>query len=111
MRISDWSSDVCSSDLVDGLLRFPLRGKTHVATLDEDELGAHNPGEDVPPLATLERAEPAELPKQLNIKFDDINNEYQVGQQSAMWLTDDASSIQDVELAIDRKSTRLNSSH
>src|SRR3546814_14992306 len=90
---------------------FPLRGKTHVATLDEDELGAHNPGEDVPPLATLERAEPAELPKQLNIKFDDINNEYQVGQQSAMWLTDDASSIQDVELAIDRKSTRLNSSH
>src|SRR3546814_6624779 len=35
-----------------------------------------------------------------SIKFDDINNEYQVGQQSAMWLTDDASSIQDVELAI-----------
>src|SRR3546814_7148296 len=45
---------------VDGLLRFPLRGKKHVATPDEDELGAQNPGEDVPPLATLDRAEPAE---------------------------------------------------
>src|SRR3546814_11803385 len=39
MRISDWSSDVCSSDLIKvleaaGLVRRDVRGRTHVCSLD-----------------------------------------------------------------------------
>ncbi|HEU4589384.1 MAG TPA: phage tail protein [Steroidobacteraceae bacterium] len=86
---------------VDGLLKFPLRGGAVVADLGEDDLGAHLPGEDTPPLVTLERAEPAELPRTLIVQYDDVDNEYQAGASPpAQWLTQDASSTQQLTLAI-----------
>lgn len=96
---------------IDGMLQFPLRGRDSITQLGEDDLGAHAPDEDTPPLVTLERTEPAELPRTIFIAFDDVDNEYQAGSSSpATWLTDDAASTQTITLAIamdSRKATQI----
>src|SRR3546814_6239668 len=111
MRISDWSSDVCSSDLV----KAPI-------TLD-----LHVEGRSVPPtpLADLVAAgkaalKEAEAAKSAAKKTDDEKTDDESDKKDddkdvtalkpqAMFLSSGESTA--LTLDVDRKSTRLNSSH
>src|SRR3546814_11258480 len=58
MRISDWSSDVCSSDLVQASLRGDLRIVVMSATLDGEGLARFL---DAPRLSSEGRSSPVEV--------------------------------------------------
>src|SRR3546814_7241005 len=108
MRISDWSSDVCSSDLLPGVGRVP-----------EDGPGQNGGPDGVQ--AELERGDHAEvaaaapqrpkqvgvlvlgLPQQLAVGGHDVDGEEVVDREAVL-------AHQPAD-ATDRKSTRLNSSH
>lgn len=73
--------------LFDGLdtdkLRFPLRGRDVVATLGEDDLGAHEPGNSPPYMVDPKSVEEIELPYAIRVRYADTESEYQPGQQLA----------------------------
>src|SRR3546814_2458285 len=103
MRISDWSSDVCSSDLLQHLLR--LAPQTREQELRNYLGGFGFSGDTVnSPIAPMSGCEKARLALSLI-----------VWQKPNLLLLDEPSNHLDVDtreaLATDRKSTRLNSSH
>src|SRR3546814_1228932 len=101
MRISDWSSDVCSSDLVLGSLQAQLVG-------DQAEL------------AKLAQSDPAQWVAK-NAEFQQRYADYQRAVQERQSLAGRMTADQDAkqsewvkadrEALKDRKSTSLNSSH
>src|SRR3546814_1008913 len=95
MRISDWSSDVCSSDLVPGL---------HTTAEDTPD-AARAKGSlkmlEVLAAAVADRQRTPEEP--LPIKLADVTVE--INAEAAAWA------IEEAREAGDRKSPRLNSSH
>src|SRR3546814_4117685 len=99
MRISDWSSDVCSSDLIDALreggVDFILI-ETIVDTLNA-KAGV---------LAAIEAGEArgTEVPLMISMTLTDMSGRNLSGHSvEAFWAA--------IRHARDRKSTRLNSSH
>src|SRR3546814_10198446 len=99
MRISDWSSDVCSSDLIFRLRkhRASLIGEKGTKTVSTDNL-----------LAAIEARRTIGLDRfvyALGIR--------QVGQATARLLAINYGTLEALRSALtaDRKSTRLNSSH
>src|SRR3546814_9751612 len=110
MRISDWSSDVCSSDLLTQRLLWPL---THLADITDLYNRAMASVQRVFALLALPVAEhgnePLALPARGEVQFDGVGFAY----GSHQVLTDFSLTIAagaSVAL-VDRKSTRLNSSH
>src|SRR3546814_8591203 len=108
MRISDWSSDVCSSDLIDEARALPtVGGATHAAlvlagtTIELVVEPAEEAGERAVPFALAGIVG-------LEDRGAQRRGEDQRDQYRKRHRRDDG----DRELAIeDRKSTRLNSSH
>src|SRR3546814_2680543 len=101
MRISDWSSDVCSSDLI-------------IKALDEHSHGfyAPSPGVIYPALTYLEEIGFA------TVAAEGAKKLYSITEEGSAYLADRRTQANTMlaELArvgerIDRKSTRLNSSH
>lgn len=90
--------------LFDGLetdkLYFPLRGGDIVATLTEDDLGAHEFGGTVPPLVEANRVEDVELPYAIRVRYADIDSEYQAGAQLATMKVTAGKSAVDIETTI-----------
>lgn len=71
-------------DCVDSdVLRFPTRGKAIVATLDEDTLGAHEPGQQAPEMVTPNRVEDVELPRKVLVRYPMPHADYNVGAQES----------------------------
>lgn len=70
-----------------GVIKFVRRGGPVVATLDDLDLAAHQPGNDVPTPLPLTRAEEVELPQRVTIRYADVDADYQIGAQSAQRLT------------------------
>src|SRR3546814_10818424 len=103
MRISDWSSDVCSSDL---LAFGPALAK---AAGDENAVHRLEIGGEI--LVALEHfgVEPADIDLDAvrHAAVDECFIERFIGVGQRHIFADDA----DRDLALDRKSTRLNSSH
>lgn len=64
-------------------LRFPLRGRDVVATLGEDDLGAHEPGSSPPFMVDPKSVEEIELPYAIRVRYAETASEYQPGQQLA----------------------------
>src|SRR3546814_8306474 len=98
MRMSDWSSDVCSSDLLEDLASRPGASKTAILT---DALRAW-----------LERKAGHELDERFGPRLD---RQQRIAQRSETMLNAIAAML-DLFVAhqltlTDRKSTRLNSSH
>lgn len=81
-------------------LRFPLRGKPSVATLDEDSIGAHLLGNEPPPLVELSRVEDLELPRLVRVNYLAPHAEYQIGQQKGSRLITKTVGADDIDLAI-----------
>lgn len=83
------------------LLKFPTRGKAIVASLDEDSLGAHEPGGERPPLVSMERQQDVELPQLIRVHFENKDKNYEPDQgKPSPRLTTNAVNKEDVELAI-----------
>src|SRR3546814_4213828 len=98
MRISDWSSDVCSSDL-------RARGKEALDLKTGDYRATQR--------ANLGSARAAKAGLRALVDFDDKGGQYAWGVLSRVlsYAADLVPEIADDILAVDRKSTRLNSSH
>src|SRR3546814_8890760 len=110
MRISDWSSDVCSSDLqFAGTDVLSMSGQVRVAVLDQ-ATGTVVEVEDVTlnGITTV-----ADLVAQMNTQLD--NATASLDSNGHLVITADAAgngiAINEMDSAVDRKSTRLNSSH
>lgn len=90
--------------LFDGLetdkLRFPLRGRAVVATLTDDDLGAHEFGSTPPPIVEAQRIEDIELPYAVRVRYADTDSEYQPGAQLATIKVTAGKSAVDVETTI-----------
>src|SRR3546814_9869120 len=121
MRISDWSSDVCSSDLLadeavtldathpgdDRQARVQIQGDALVTALEDDALDLHQPdiGIQAPRLYTEDRAA-LSLQGSRSMWFDTPDR------SSRRCTTGDRStSTRRRCCAVERKTTRLNSSH
>src|SRR3546814_1579055 len=113
MRISDWSSDVCSSDLSTGLTGKPRKG-THMLCVNpltgapdtkavaSQNLGTLKPNEDMSDAELIQAAVPARCDER---GFLLIGNPPELGPYV---LPGNNYTVYDYR---DRKSTRLNSSH
>src|SRR3546814_4258936 len=105
LRISDWSSDVCSSDLASGYLYYvSLKGVTGAATLDVASVAAQ--------VAMIRQH--TKLPVAVGFGIRDATSARAVGAIAdgvvvGSALVAEAERLQD--RPADRKSTRLNSSH
>src|SRR3546814_4288579 len=105
MRISDWSSDVCSSDLV-GEREDIITGVVKISEISEDRRRT---------LLTIEVGEAEDLVVLVKGGADSFVGKIVIvdGPQRLIFCADErrfAFSIPNA-LSVDRKSTRLNSSH
>src|SRR3546814_4141532 len=109
MRISDWSSDVCSSDLSDAKAKVAL-GRMYAA-------GAGVPINKIEAARLYIKAADGGLPQAgarptekylLYIERDGVTRE---GARGQLYGSSIAASIRQTSVPLDRKSTRLNSSH
>src|SRR3546814_5006454 len=105
MRISDWSSDVCSSDLVDGKITgFKINGSTSEFLVDADRFAVGNGGdyvfEVVGGVTYIKNAVIQNAAIDADKLSQDVINK--VVSATATGVT---------STSRDRKSTRLNSSH
>src|SRR3546814_6909051 len=103
MRISDWSSDVCSSDLAEGEAEDHRRKKSEQQVAhesDRDRIAAEEAGEHLP----------EQLPVQHDDREDRARLDSDVEDRPARGVITEQLGRED-EVPGDRKSTRLNSSH
>src|SRR3546814_513097 len=104
MRISDWSSDVCSSDLA-GLGRAVVRDMARMHRWDWTK------GD----LPSFDRPSPGTEAVEWNLNHwarvweEDCNEDVPFVTELAHWLKRNMPAID--RISLDRKSTRLNSSH
>lgn len=90
-------------DCVDSgsFLNFPLRGKSPVATLDADDLGAApSDSTDPRPLVDLTRSEDVELPRMVRVSYLQPNVDYATGQQKDSRLITTTVGAMDIQLVI-----------
>ena len=64
-----------------GVLKFPARGKAAVATIDEDEFGVVEEGQEIPPAVTTRKLQDYELPRQIRIRYPSLDRNYEIGEQ------------------------------
>src|SRR3546814_1229950 len=114
MRISDWSSDVCSSDLLEAML------SKDPAPENLEEEGAEDNGEISEKTAGVSFKDEDEVEEEPSADGDDENGEGSSGKRESFEEDeeDNTLSLAAMEellkpdaLEKDRKSTRLNSSH
>src|SRR3546814_10065634 len=102
MRISDWSSDVCSSDLALALLHLPLHAAADLLfDLEHAEFALHEGEDHLQPLRGSILDEQCLLVCDLDVEI--AGN--RIGE--ARGVVD----LRELDRGLDRKSTRLNSSH
>lgn len=82
-------------------IKFPTRGKAAVATLDEDDLGAHFAQEDKDSRLTSQKQLELEIPRQVRVHFQNSANDFLPGEELSHPQSDyPAGSVLDVELAV-----------
>lgn len=75
-----WFFDPCE---VDGTVRFVKRGKPALLTIPDDDLAAHDEGEELPDLITVVRTQEVELPRETTVNYLQVDADYQIGTQRA----------------------------
>ena len=77
--------DVVESDWQ---LAFRKRERDPVATIGDDMLAAHEPGNDRPPKLLETRTQEAELPRRVTVRYLSRENDYQAAAQQAQLIQD-----------------------
>lgn len=96
--------DVVESSI---FLKFPTRGKAAVATLHADDLGAHFDGEDRPTAMQTRKAQERELPRQIRVRYQNIERDYDPGEElSPVRVDTQAESVTDIEVPVAMSPTR-----
>lgn len=67
----------------EGKVKFIKRGKPPCITLTEADLAVHDYGQVTPTALPLTRADEAELPRNVTIKYTDLDTDYMTGAQSS----------------------------
>jgi hypothetical protein len=62
-------------------VKFRKRGRQSVMTIPDTDLAAHSAGSDVPDLLQIRRKNEVDLPQTVNVKYKDIDADYQTGAQ------------------------------
>lgn len=82
-------------------LKFPTRGKAAVATLIDDDLGAHLYDEERPSLITTRKAQELELPRQIRVHYQNPQRDFDPGEELSPARFDTAAeSVLDMDLAV-----------
>ena len=84
----------------DNVLKFVKRGAASVATISEDDLGAHVWGEQAPDSIQNVRAQELELPLEVAVSYLNPDFDYQVGQQRERRQTVNAKGSVSIELPV-----------
>lgn len=96
--------DIVESGVV---LRFPTRGKAEVATLTDEDLGAHILGEERPPLIRSTLLQEKELPRQIRIRYQSVERDLEPGEElSPERIDTEAESVIDIEVPVAMSSER-----
>ena len=74
----------------DGVIKFPKRGRASIVTISNDDLAAHEYGNDLPPLAEIARTQEVELPRMVSVAYVAQATDYQPGLQMASRQTGNA---------------------
>src|SRR3546814_3207983 len=124
MRISDWSSDVCSSDLVLALLGLTLLGTAPLSALAAEQgegEGAAAKGGEKPEKKRKKQGEGEPIPEppinSPQLIVEAVTAPVLPSGTIIMTLTVDCGTVENARAVnammprVDRKSTRLNSSH
>src|SRR3546814_7853467 len=77
MRISDWSSDVCSSDLRDARRRLLRQGRCHHQTARKDQTEDHRTSPLAPPQDRRLISTPGRGPHSANLRSEEHTSELQ----------------------------------
>lgn len=81
------------------VLKWPTRGKPAVATIEAEELGAHEGEGDGPPSVTTKKVQSIELPRMMRVHYMAPSRDYEPGEQiSPVRLTTDAVNDLDIDL-------------
>ena len=88
--------DIAESDV----LRFRRRGGDVDWTIAEADLGAHGYGANVPAKTPRTRAQDVELPRELRVKYLDVDDDYQVSMQRSQRIETVSSDTKTVTLPI-----------
>src|SRR3546814_3981510 len=103
MRISDWSSDVCSSDLNSVVVRLDL-GSRRILLAGDAEGGERKPPSEPPESGSVEA-------KLIACCAADLKSDVLIVGHHGSLTSSRRAFLDAVGASIDRKSTRLNSSH
>ena len=77
----------------DGKIKFVLRGTLGSTTIPLDDLSAHSFGGEVPSAVVSQRTQENELPRSMDGRFIDVNNEYKVSVVNTRRLTGESQQI------------------
>jgi hypothetical protein len=81
------------------VLKWPTRGKESVATIEAEELGAHEGDGDGPPAVITKKVQSIELPRMMRVHYLAPSRDYEPGEQiSPARLTTDAVNDLDIDL-------------
>lgn len=89
--------DVIESDFK---LKFPKRGGDSLLTIPEDDLAAHQYGDQRPQELRRKRKQDLELPRRVHIQYIDPNRDYQAGEQYAARLQTRSQAIEIVTIPV-----------
>lgn len=82
-------------------LKFPTRGKATIASLVDDDLGAHFASDERPPSSVTTKKQELELPRQIRVHYQNPQRDYDPGEELSPARFDTAAeSVVDVDLAV-----------
>ncbi len=87
----------------DGKIKFVLRGGSSSVTIPKEDLAVHTFGTEIPSPILAQRTQENELPRSLDGRFIDVNNEYKVSVANARRLTGESQQLlsQDIPIVFD----------
>jgi hypothetical protein len=84
---------------IDGkLVAVKRQGKTSIATIEDYEMGIHEPGQDTPDTMQKQIMNEIDLPKQIDLKYIDANSNYHQDVQSSLRRTVNTDEMMTIDL-------------